>query len=213
MNPRWLVRLYPRAWRERYGEELIALLDVTPADSRAVRDVVLGAAGEWVHLGVGAAPPVLLALRTLLGYYCATQLIWWGVSAVEFLEMPPASARAWTPEGLMLSAVIQARAAAVCAIVVFGLGWIALGAYPTTVRRWVLDLMPAIALIAMIFTVRGLEGAGIGPSRDLAEAYFGDWVTLSVCAHMWTMNWAIPMVRRWTDEPESWLPFMSKPRS
>jgi hypothetical protein len=42
MNPRWLLRLYPRAWRRRYEEEVASLLEErhSPLDWL---DVVLGA--------------------------------------------------------------------------------------------------------------------------------------------------------------------------
>ena len=40
---RWLVRLYPSSWRERYGEEFSALLDDVPAAPRTVMDIVRGA--------------------------------------------------------------------------------------------------------------------------------------------------------------------------
>jgi len=39
-----LLRLYPRAWRERYGEEFLALLDDRPLSLKHVFDVVAGAA-------------------------------------------------------------------------------------------------------------------------------------------------------------------------
>ena len=47
IDARFLVRLYPREWRERYGAELIELLDdrVRPRD---VVNVICGAANEWV---------------------------------------------------------------------------------------------------------------------------------------------------------------------
>lgn len=50
INARLLVRLYPRAWRKRYGEELVELLGdrVRPRD---VVDILRGAANEWtVHM-------------------------------------------------------------------------------------------------------------------------------------------------------------------
>lgn len=45
----FLLRLYPRAWRERYGEELLELLGdpVRPSD---IVDVMCGAAHEWRSL-------------------------------------------------------------------------------------------------------------------------------------------------------------------
>jgi hypothetical protein len=39
----WLVRLYPRAWRDRYGDEFQALLEQQSATVGRVADVVLGA--------------------------------------------------------------------------------------------------------------------------------------------------------------------------
>ena len=41
---RLLVRLYPRPWRARYGAELEALLEQTPATPSAVLDLLRGAA-------------------------------------------------------------------------------------------------------------------------------------------------------------------------
>jgi hypothetical protein len=48
MNKLTLLAFYPRAWRERYGEELLELLDdrVRPRD---VVDVMHGAANEWMR--------------------------------------------------------------------------------------------------------------------------------------------------------------------
>jgi hypothetical protein len=39
----WLLRLYPRAWRQRYGAEFAALLEQQPLTPLAVVDVVRGA--------------------------------------------------------------------------------------------------------------------------------------------------------------------------
>lgn len=38
-----LVSLYPRAWRERYGDEFLELLEGRPATPRLAADVILGA--------------------------------------------------------------------------------------------------------------------------------------------------------------------------
>jgi hypothetical protein len=43
MNGRWLARLYPAAWRRRYGEEFLALLEALPASPRVVLDAFSGA--------------------------------------------------------------------------------------------------------------------------------------------------------------------------
>ena len=59
MNGRWLVRLYPRAWRERYGAEMSAMLEQIPLRPAAVIDLVAGAIDARV------APHVVAASRTV----------------------------------------------------------------------------------------------------------------------------------------------------
>jgi hypothetical protein len=46
----WLVRLYPRPWRERYGEEFAALLEESVHSPLDVLDIMLGALDA--HLGI-----------------------------------------------------------------------------------------------------------------------------------------------------------------
>jgi hypothetical protein len=45
---RWLLKLYPPAWRERYEAEMAALLDEQRAGRRSVIDLLRGAADAWV---------------------------------------------------------------------------------------------------------------------------------------------------------------------
>ena len=45
---RWLVRLYPRDWRERYGEEFDALLQDGSGGFRALVNVLWSALSERV---------------------------------------------------------------------------------------------------------------------------------------------------------------------
>jgi len=46
---RMLIHLYPRAWRQRYGDELRALLAETPITPAVVFDVLICALREWVR--------------------------------------------------------------------------------------------------------------------------------------------------------------------
>lgn len=48
IHPRHLLRLYPRVWRERYGDEFIALLEQEGTRPRVVIDVLAGAFDAWV---------------------------------------------------------------------------------------------------------------------------------------------------------------------
>jgi len=45
---RWLLKLYPPAWRERYEDEMAALLDEQKDGRRSAVDLVRGAADAWI---------------------------------------------------------------------------------------------------------------------------------------------------------------------
>ena len=45
----WLIRLYPASWRERYGEEFVALLQARPPTRRDRLDIVRGAIDARIH--------------------------------------------------------------------------------------------------------------------------------------------------------------------
>jgi hypothetical protein len=71
------LRLYPRAWRERYGEEVTDLVASRPARLRTVLDLLAGAADAWMHHRPAArrAPRIpFSAVLTLAG--AALLLLW-----------------------------------------------------------------------------------------------------------------------------------------
>ena len=45
----WLIRLYPRAWRRRYGRELAELIATQPASFGTAIDLVAGAIDAWLN--------------------------------------------------------------------------------------------------------------------------------------------------------------------
>jgi hypothetical protein len=56
MNPRIarrLTRLYPRAWRQRYGEEFEALLEAGPSDLRTLANSIFSAVHEHISPSQG----------------------------------------------------------------------------------------------------------------------------------------------------------------
>jgi hypothetical protein len=57
-----LIALYPRAWRERYGDELAAILVAEPPGLRARLDLVRGALDAHLHPAVPSPLPVAAAL-------------------------------------------------------------------------------------------------------------------------------------------------------
>jgi hypothetical protein len=45
----WLLRLYPRPWRQRYGDEVAAMLAGRPFSFAVAVDLVAGAIDVWLH--------------------------------------------------------------------------------------------------------------------------------------------------------------------
>jgi hypothetical protein len=71
----WLIRLYPPAWRRRYGRELAELIATQPASFGTALDLVAAAIDAWLNpqsstdatpidaRGAGAMAPKMLKLR------------------------------------------------------------------------------------------------------------------------------------------------------
>jgi hypothetical protein len=55
----WLLNLYPRRWRRRYGEEFRALLGAQPFSIGAMIDVISGAIDAWIY------PQMMVAVQTV----------------------------------------------------------------------------------------------------------------------------------------------------
>jgi hypothetical protein len=57
-----LMSLYPRAWRDRYGDEMAVLIEVAPLRRRDRVDLVRGALDAWLHPAARSRVPALAAL-------------------------------------------------------------------------------------------------------------------------------------------------------
>src|SRR5882724_10639903 len=66
---RWSARFYPRAWRERYGEEFDALLEQVDAGWRHVADVLRGAL--TMQLRTGASYLKLAGALAVVGAFAS----------------------------------------------------------------------------------------------------------------------------------------------
>lgn len=89
-----LLRLYPRVWRERYGDELVALLEEHPATLGDLFDLFRGALDARLHPQVpGAATPVpdkeLPMSQRLLGAMAAIGGIAWILGIASTYVLPP----------------------------------------------------------------------------------------------------------------------------
>ena len=64
MRPETLLRLYPRAWRERYGEEFLATIGPDTLGPQQVVDMVSGAIDAWLSADVRRATTPASVTRT-----------------------------------------------------------------------------------------------------------------------------------------------------
>ena len=128
---RALVRLYPPSWRERYGEEYLALLADVGLDARSCLNAARGAAGAWIRPS-GAVLGGVQRLRATVS------VAWWAWIALAggllvFAQMtedrPFRSADAAHP---LLGVLYDAT---VIAAVVSGLA-VAVGAVPVALSLW-----------------------------------------------------------------------------
>jgi len=82
---KWLLKLYPPAWRRRYEEEMAALLEEQRAGTRTVVDLIRGAADAWV---IGPRGPMggLEIWLAAAAYGVAGVVVWVGRRAVGIAD-------------------------------------------------------------------------------------------------------------------------------
>jgi hypothetical protein len=128
MTTRWLVRLYPRAWRERYGEEFLALLEERRASSVGnLFDVAFGALDAWLEPQVTSGRSTVVVER-MRG---SVLLVLWGwvglvVAGIGFQKMTEyedfiRAARDSVAVGVAYYAVMVGAVLALAAVAVGGL--------------------------------------------------------------------------------------------
>ncbi len=87
-----ILRLYPRAWRERYGDELVALLEEHPASLLDHLDLIRGALDARLHPqvpGADAAPEQEIPMnQKQLGVVAAIGGIAWILAVTSLFMLP-----------------------------------------------------------------------------------------------------------------------------
>jgi hypothetical protein len=153
----YLLRLYPAAWRERYGDEFAALLEETPLSLHSVCDVLLGAL-DARRLGFGRISDMLDRLRRAeITIFCA--YIAFVVSGLGFAKMTEYddfadATRAHPAIGVAFNVLVAGAWIAFAAMLVGGLPLALVAARSALVaRRWrILALLatPAFAFAAFV---------------------------------------------------------------
>jgi len=123
-----MVRLYPRAWRERYGEEFGAVLEERRASVSDVCDVALGALDAWLYPQVVQERSVTFMVGKLRRSILLVLWAWVGMMAagVGFQKMTEyedfvRAARESAPVGWAFDAVVVGAIAALAAVLAGGI--------------------------------------------------------------------------------------------
>jgi hypothetical protein len=125
---RRLVRLYPRAWRERYEEEFIALIEERPASLFDLHDIALGALDAWLRPQVASERRVRGMIGRMRNSVLLVLWAWVGVvvAGVGFQKMTEyedftRAARQNITVGAAFDAVVVGAVLALAAVLVGGL--------------------------------------------------------------------------------------------
>jgi len=170
----WLVRMYPRWWRERYGEEFEALLEQCLHSPMDVVDIFLGAldahlcftsVSSWRSMNMNNK----LRTATLVVFASYIAFVVAGMSLYGLADDSPMADLMKTGQDLPLLAswlTVQAGALiALLAVVVGGLpiAWVVARRALTASRRdLLLLLVPVVSFLALILYAGFVASVGLG---------------------------------------------------
>lgn len=203
---RLLLASYPPYFRERYGEELDALLDDTGTGPRVALDLLLGSARAWLRPAYAAAPEERLRLRLLSTtstlWVCWCVVILGSMGVLRLLEDPPAPTL--DQAAPMLAALHRAGAvglvvsAVLVLVAAVPLGWSALRTSPAARRIVAGPVVGVVAVGALMLVLLGWTRAN---PDALAQGYdLPAWVLLAELAWVLLVGvtalwWTIAMPR------------------
>jgi hypothetical protein len=151
MRPTALVRLYPRSWQRRYGDEMRAMLDDATFRRGDLVDLARGALDAWLH---PTTPSRIPAAASIVGGG-----IWTIVAAGVVFQPVPLDWPGYLAETVLFAAV----AAVVLLVATLGCALRAGddGGPAMTVAAWVTGIGYVAWLAALFATTSGVAGAPI----------------------------------------------------
>jgi uncharacterized protein involved in exopolysaccharide biosynthesis len=100
---KWALRLYPKSWRNRYGEEIAALIDESPNTWRTVPDLIAGAIKEQFNMQSFTRLALGLSLAGLVAGFAGSFAVTPQFTSHASFEMPAESL-------LQIQAGVESRA-------------------------------------------------------------------------------------------------------
>jgi hypothetical protein len=163
LKPRTLLRLYPAAWRERYGDEFVALLEKEGTSARVVLDVAVGALDAWMAPRFDASrqamPAGPIGPRILLRYP-PTEYGWTRARAVRMVIALLLGAALWALAGLAMDRWGEGAVLQVTQYSAFWIAWCVMSVpwdfrdYPWRTRvaavAWLLGLFYGLLMLVLL---------------------------------------------------------------
>ncbi len=201
---RALVRLYPRAWRARHRDELLALLEAAPPGFADRLDLVRGAVDAHLHPSVPSRVPAIAALAGG-GFWTA------GSAAIAVGPTPPD----WP--GYLIDVLPLMLVAVGCLLAATVGCWLRLGDTTSGAERLALDIAVAGGLIWALALGAALLRIDYGPSTAIASTAaavglalvglslvrVGDWPIAGLLV-LASVSLTIPSVLAWLGFGAAW---------
>jgi hypothetical protein len=194
MQISWLLRLYPRSWRERYADEFSALLAEYPVTVLTIFDIALGAldARLFPQLSLERLDMLMQRLRlttfTIFGAFVAFVVAGMGFQKMTEYDDFMTLAHHNILIGVTYVLVVIGAVAALLGVLTGGvpIGLAALR-YAVQQRRWGIFLLfavPLLTLVALFGYLRLMAHIDRHPSvhSSLTDATFGAFVALFILA-------------------------------
>ena len=184
---RLMIRLYPPAWRERYGDEFEAVLDERPLGPFDVADIMLGAIDARLHMRSRAAAidpgrGVAMSLR-IGGVAAILGALFWMVG-LALWSVRPAPLGAAGPPLLLVAGCVALLVA------VAGLSAFQARVYPTL--TWSAFVVTAVGTLAFI---GGFLGFTFAEGPNAGDGYWGIWLLGTLMAIVGSTLFAIATYR------------------
>jgi hypothetical protein len=191
---RYVLRLYPRAFRERYGEEILAMLEQRPLSFADLLNLLAGACDAYLHPQLGTTglawsgriiQMFLTLRRSVLTIFCAyVSIILAGMSFQKLTEYSDfqEAARTYTVVGFSFNLVVIAAVAALLAVLVGSLP-VAVAVVRSALARkrygsLFLLVVPVLAFFVFLGVTLFLESLkGSGPHAGI---FFGTLIAAAI---------------------------------
>ncbi|HEY7781874.1 MAG TPA: hypothetical protein VIC85_16905 [Ktedonobacterales bacterium] len=191
LNATTLVRLYPRHWRTRYGDELVDLLESRPLGPLDLLDVLLGALDAHLHTDIvpGRVLAMVSRLRSsaiaVFAAYIAFVIVGIGFQKMTEYDDFQELARAHPEVGIPYNVIVYGSGLALLAVLIGGLplAYVALRDALAR-RRWgiaALFVVPALAfgaLVGFVDLVRAIAPGNAAVERASQGLHLGLLVTI-----------------------------------